>query len=66
MIYSMMGSAIERITDYDDDSGAVRFIRASDKAVRTCNITQLKADGGMPEIEEAVATIVSEAKHDWP
>jgi len=61
MIYSMLGSRIKAITEYESDTGAVGFIRESDGEFRRANIHQLKADGGLSEIIAAIERICKPA-----
>jgi hypothetical protein len=60
-IYSMLGSKIKEVTTFDPDSGAVGFVRESDGEFRKCHKSQLKADGGVAEIDKAIAAIEERA-----
>jgi len=53
MIYTMWGSEV-KIVDYFPESSTVAIKRESDGQEFVCQILELKADGGLNEIEEAI------------
>jgi hypothetical protein len=59
MIYTMFDVPIEEVLSYEEDTGAVRYVR-NDGEIRASHISQLKADGGAKEIIESAKTITRE------
>ena len=55
MISTRFGSKVRTIFDYEEDTGAVLFVRDDDGAKRKCHISELKADGGAVEIIAAAS-----------
>lgn len=59
MIRTMYGNEVEISGLIDSKTGFVRCQRVSDGAIRDWHVSQLRADGGMKEIEDA-------ADINWP
>lgn len=49
MTYTRFGTHI-KILSYDSDSGMVTYERFGTGVIRSCHVSELKADGGITEI----------------
>lgn len=54
MIYTRFGNQIKIIEGTDYENGWIKAIRLEDNATKEYHTSDLKADGGINEIEQAV------------